>query len=89
MFVDLWKDLYVPCLDAFYPRLNDGAIVAADNIIRPETDSVKKYQRAIRARPGMSSVLLPVERKTTSRRLDNAFDLLKELIATPLINNQP
>lgn len=60
VFVDLWKDLYVPCLDAFYPRLNDGAIVAADNIIRPETDSVRKYQRAIRARPGMSSVLLPV-----------------------------
>lgn len=60
VFVDLWKDLYVPCLDAFYPRLNPGAIVVADNMIRPATEDVKRYGRAIRARPGMSSVLLPV-----------------------------
>ncbi|PYD59371.1 methyltransferase [Novacetimonas maltaceti] len=60
VFVDLWKDLYVPCLDAFYPRLNPGAIVVADNMIRPATEDVKQYGRAIRARPGMSSVLLPV-----------------------------
>lgn len=35
VFVDLWKDLYVPCLKAFYPRLNPGAIIVADNMIRP------------------------------------------------------
>lgn len=60
VFVDLWKDLYVPCLDAFYPYLNEGAIVVADNMIRPRTEDVKRYGRAIRALPGMSSVLLPV-----------------------------
>ncbi|WP_211264464.1 O-methyltransferase [Acetobacter senegalensis] len=60
VFVDLWKDLYAPCLEAFYPYLNEGAIVVADNMIRPGTEDVKRYGRAIRALPGMSSVLLPV-----------------------------
>ncbi|MDN7353765.1 O-methyltransferase [Acetobacter senegalensis] len=60
VFVDLWKDLYVPCLEAFYPYLNEGAIVVDDNMIRPGTEDVKRYGRAIRALPGMSSVLLPV-----------------------------
>lgn len=60
VFVDLWKDLYVPCLEAFYPYLNEGAIVVADNMIRPGTEDVKRYSRAIRALPSMSSVLLPV-----------------------------
>ncbi len=60
VFVDLWKDLYVPCLKAFYPRLNPGAIIVADNMIRPGTEDVKRYGQAIRALPSISSVLLPV-----------------------------
>lgn len=60
VFVDLWKDLYVPCLEAFYPRLNPGAIIVADNMIRPGTEHVRAYARAIRAKPGMTSVPLPV-----------------------------
>lgn len=60
VLVDLWKDLYVPCLDAFYPKLNPGAIVVADNMIRPATDEVRRYGEAIRARAGIASVLLPV-----------------------------
>lgn len=60
VFVDLWKDLYVPCLDAFYPRLNPGAIVVADNMLHPGTEDVKAYGRAVRAKPHMASVMLPV-----------------------------
>jgi len=60
VLVDLWKDLYVPCLEAFYPKLNPGAIVVADNMLRPGGEEVKAYGRAIRAKPGMTSVLLPV-----------------------------
>lgn len=60
VLVDLWKDLYLPCLEAFYPRLNDGAIVVADNMLRPGDENVKQYGTAIRAKPGISSVLLPV-----------------------------
>lgn len=60
VLVDLWKDLYVPCLEAFYPKLHPGAIVVADNMLRPGNEDVKAYGRAIRAKPGIDSVLLPV-----------------------------
>ncbi|WP_312602405.1 O-methyltransferase [Pseudomonas luteola] len=60
VLLDLWKDLYVPCLEAFYPKLNPGAIIVADNMIRPGNDDVKRYGRAIRAKAGITSVLLPV-----------------------------
>ena len=33
VFVDLWKDLYIPGLEAFYLQLNPGAIIVADNMI--------------------------------------------------------
>jgi predicted O-methyltransferase YrrM len=60
ILVDLWKDLYLPCLEAFYPKLNPGAIIVADNMLRPGDDNVKAYGEAIRRKPGISSVLLPV-----------------------------
>ena len=60
VLVDLWKDLYVPCLEAFYPKLNPGAIIVADNMIRPGGDEVKRYGERVRALPKIDSVLLPV-----------------------------
>jgi predicted O-methyltransferase YrrM len=60
VLVDLWKDLYVPCLKAFYLKLNPGAIIVADNMLRPANEEVKQYAKAVRALPGMTSVLLPV-----------------------------
>ena len=60
VLVDLWKDMYVPCLEAFYPKLNPGAILVADNMLFPGGEEVKRYGRAVRAKPGMTSVLLPV-----------------------------
>ena len=60
VLLDLWKDLYTPCLEAFYPKLNRGAIVVADNMIRPGGAEVARYGAAVRAKPGMRSILLPV-----------------------------
>jgi predicted O-methyltransferase YrrM len=60
VLLDLWKDLYEPCLEAFYPKLNPGAIIVADNMIYPGGDAVKRYGKAVRAKPGITSVLLPV-----------------------------
>lgn len=60
ILLDLWKDMYVPCLDAFYPKLAPGAIIVADNMIVPGGEGVAAYGRAVRARPGITSVLLPV-----------------------------
>ncbi|WP_254452586.1 class I SAM-dependent methyltransferase [Roseicella sp. DB1501] len=41
VLIDLWKDLDLPCLDAFYPRLNRGAIIVADNMIHPGNADVR------------------------------------------------
>lgn len=60
ILLDLWKDLYVPCLEAFYPKLNPGAIIVADNMVRPGNEDVAAYGRAVRAKPGISSILLPI-----------------------------
>ncbi len=45
---------------AFYPRLSPGAIIVADNMIFPGGPEVARYGRAVRAKPGITSVLLPV-----------------------------
>lgn len=55
VLVDLWKDL-----EAFFPKLKPGAIIVADNMLRPGGEEVKRYGRAIRAKPGITSVMLPV-----------------------------
>jgi predicted O-methyltransferase YrrM len=62
VLVDLWKNLYVPCLEAFYPKLNPGAIIVSDNMIDPPTEreAVMLYQRAIRSKAKISSILVPV-----------------------------
>jgi predicted O-methyltransferase YrrM len=60
VLVDLWKDLYLPCLEAFYPKLNPCAIIVADNILRPGNADVQRHGRAVRAKPGITSALLPV-----------------------------
>jgi predicted O-methyltransferase YrrM len=62
VLLDLWKGLYVPCLEAFYPKLNPGAIVVSDNMIEPasEREAVMRYQHAIRSKAKMTSILVPV-----------------------------
>lgn len=59
VLVDLWNHLYLPCLRAFCPKLNPGAIIVADNI-RPDRWENRDYVDAIRAIPGMASLALPV-----------------------------
>ena len=72
VLLDLWKDLYVACLDAFYPKLNPGALIVADNMIYPGGDDVDVYGRAVRAKPGMSSILVPVGAGLEISRYDPA-----------------
>lgn len=72
ILVDLWKDLYIPCLEAFYPKLNPGAIIVADNMFMPGNEDVKRYGEAVRAKPGISSVLLPVGSGIEVSRYDPA-----------------
>jgi predicted O-methyltransferase YrrM len=60
VLVDLWKDMYAPCLEAFYPKLRPGAIIVADNMLRPGGEEVRRYGEAVRAKPKIDSVLVPV-----------------------------
>ncbi|MFT8717106.1 O-methyltransferase [Gluconobacter potus] len=60
VLMDLWKDLYVPCLEAVLPKLNPGAIIVADNMRVPGGEDARKYQQAVRAIPHMLSVPLLV-----------------------------
>jgi len=62
VLIDIWKDLYGPCLELIYPKLAPGALVVADNMLQPadaRADALV-YRRLVRAMPGMTSVLLPV-----------------------------
>jgi predicted O-methyltransferase YrrM len=62
ILLDIWKELYIPCLDLFAPKMAVGGIVAADNILLPEIvrPEAMAYQAAVRARPGFESALLQV-----------------------------
>jgi len=62
VLLDLWKDLYIPCFDLFYPKLRPGALVAADNMINPESarPDAQAYRKHVRAKPHIDSVLLTV-----------------------------
>jgi predicted O-methyltransferase YrrM len=62
VLLDIWKDLYLPCLEAFHPKLADEAIVAADNMVFPEMarPDVRKYRAAVAALPDLTSALLPI-----------------------------
>jgi predicted O-methyltransferase YrrM len=61
VLIDLWKDLYVTCLDLIYPKLAPGAFVAADNMIYPEfvRPDAAAYQGRIRQLE-FDSILLPI-----------------------------
>ena len=61
VLVDLWKDLYIPCLEAFYPKLAPGALIVADNATHPPDAyaEVKRYRDAVRSKPHIESLLIP------------------------------
>ncbi len=62
VLLDIWKELYVPCLRAVYPKLADEGIIAADNMIEPAVvrEEVRKYRAAVRSLPDMQTMLLPI-----------------------------
>lgn len=76
VLLDCWKDVYVGCLDRFFPKLAPGATVVADNMLYPveSRPDALAYRRAVRARPGMTSVLLPVGSGLEVSRLAGALD---------------
>ena len=62
VLVDLWKNLYVPCLDLFYPKLAQNAVIVADNMLFPEIvrADAEAYRTAVKRKRNLQSVLLPI-----------------------------
>ncbi len=62
VLLDIWKELYVPCFELFYPKLADEAIIAADNVIDPAMSrpEMRAYRTAVLAKPDLHSALLPI-----------------------------
>lgn len=61
VLLDIWKDVYVACFEAVYPKLSEEAIIATDNMILPEgaRGSARALRKAIEAKPDLRTVLLP------------------------------
>lgn len=62
VLLDVWKDLYIPCLDRIYPLLGPSGVIAADNMLSPPQvrPQAMAYQAAVRAKPDMEAVLLSI-----------------------------
>ena len=62
VLLDVWKDLYLPCLELVHPLLAPGAIVAADNMLLPQSarPHADAYRAQVRRLGDMDSVLLDV-----------------------------
>ena len=62
VLLDIWKDLYVRCFEAVYPKLADEGVIVSDNMIYPEgaRDAVRALRGAIKAKGDLQTVLLPL-----------------------------
>jgi predicted O-methyltransferase YrrM len=62
VLLDIWKELYTPCFELVYPKLNKSAWIAADNIIHPphHKTETEKYLTILKQTNAFDSVLLPI-----------------------------
>ncbi|NBC34987.1 methyltransferase domain-containing protein [Novosphingobium sp. FSY-8] len=62
VLLDIWKELYLPCFQAFAPKLSEEAVVVADNMIHPaiDRDHARAYRAAVAASGAFTSTLLPI-----------------------------
>lgn len=62
VLLDIWKELYLPCFEALYPKLAEEGVICADNMIEPALarPEVREYRKAVQARPDLQTALLPI-----------------------------
>jgi predicted O-methyltransferase YrrM len=60
--LDIWKELYLPCFEALYPKLSEEGVICADNMISPEIarPEVRQYRAAVQAKTDLQTALLPI-----------------------------
>jgi predicted O-methyltransferase YrrM len=62
ILVDIWKELYVPCFERFFPKLNKETWVIGDNMIFPphSRPEAAVYRQYIRETNAFDTVLMPI-----------------------------
>lgn len=62
VLLDVWKDLYLPCLELVHPKLAPGGVIVADNMLLPEVvrPKAEAYRKRVRELGDMDSVLIDV-----------------------------
>jgi predicted O-methyltransferase YrrM len=62
VLLDLWKELYIPSFDLFFPKLNLQAYVISDNMIFPPHSKFEMdlYRTHLKRTNAFDSVLLPI-----------------------------
>jgi predicted O-methyltransferase YrrM len=62
VLLDVWKEAYVPCLEALLPRLRPGATIVADNMIEPPIARAEagRYLSYAESIPDLRTVVLPL-----------------------------
>ena len=62
VLLDIWKELYVPCFNLFFPKLNKKAWILADNMIFPPNHHLEAtaYRKHIHETNAFDTVLLPI-----------------------------
>lgn len=62
VLLDIWKELYTPCFDLLYPKLNKGAWIFADNMLFPPSSrpEAEAYRKRVKETNAFDSVLLPI-----------------------------
>ncbi len=62
VLLDIWKDLYVRCFEALYPKLSNEGIIATDNMIKPAgvLENARAYRKAVMAKADLQTTLLSI-----------------------------
>jgi predicted O-methyltransferase YrrM len=62
VLIDHWKDLYIREFDLAWPKLREGGLVVADNILKPAAtaDQMRSYVAHVRDVPDAHSYTLPL-----------------------------
>ena len=62
VLLDVWKDLYLPCFELVHPKLAQGGVICADNMLIPEhvRAQAEAYQARVRAVGDLDSVMVNV-----------------------------
>lgn len=62
VLIDVWKSLYIPCLDAIYTKLSEEGVIAADNMYYPQDtlEMTRAYRQAVKLKSDLQTTLIAI-----------------------------